>query len=162
MDVRGEFADLRIGDLTAERGHHGPEARHDLRLRVENRLADVVLIDGHLTDVGRLFLRPDPLPGGPDARRARRRVAGEATLGAVEPQTLLGRDVGRTRLALRQVLVALVADALQELLVVLRGLHEGHRMHGPVTRRLAGRIRVSRIVAGLVGELAARARASPT
>src|SRR5579863_4676485 len=78
LDVGDDLTDLGVADLPPEGRHDRAEARDDLRLRVEDRLADVVLVDVDLPDVGRFVLGPHALPGRPDAGRASRRVAREA------------------------------------------------------------------------------------
>src|SRR5271170_4804229 len=105
LDVRDDLGQLLIGHLTTERRHDGAEAGHDLRLGIEDRLADVVLVDLHRADVRGLLLLPDALPRGTDAGGAGRRVAGEAALVRVDALALRRGDVGGARLARRGELV---------------------------------------------------------
>src|SRR5215831_13748981 len=102
LDVSDDLGQLLVRHLTTERGHHGPESGDDLRLGIEDRFADVVLVDLDGADVRRLLFAPDALPRRPDAGRARRRVASEAALVRVEALTLRRGDVGRARLAGRR------------------------------------------------------------
>src|SRR5579864_6199105 len=87
LDVSDDLGQLLVGHLTTERRHHGDEAGDDLRLGVEDRFADVVLVDLDGAGVRRLLLLPDALPRWADAGSAGRRVAREAALVGVEALT---------------------------------------------------------------------------
>src|SRR5687767_9337447 len=80
LDVRDEPGDLGLSQLALVGGHRGREALHELRLGVEDRFPDVVLVHGDRPAAGRLLLAEDTLPGWPDTRGAIHGVAGLAAL----------------------------------------------------------------------------------
>src|SRR5262249_34521157 len=151
---------LGVRDLPAEGRHDRLVALHHLRRGVEDGLADVALVDAEPALVRLLLLAEDALPRRADESLAGRRVAGYAPLRLGELLSLIRRDVARALLARRHVLVAGVADALHELVVVLLGLDVDHRVHRPVPRRLAGWEGMERVVARRVRQLPVRALAA--
>src|SRR5258708_17657180 len=80
LDVGDELVDLLVGDLTPERRHDRLKAADDLRLRIEDRLANVVFVDLDLALVGRLPFTPDVFPRWADEPRPRRRMTPTAPL----------------------------------------------------------------------------------
>src|SRR5262245_36726279 len=81
LDVFDDARDLVVGELLD--GHRGWESLDDFRVRVDDRLADVVFVDDDATAaLERLGLAPQALPARADERPAVGRVTGVAALAA--------------------------------------------------------------------------------
>src|SRR5258705_105192 len=90
LQVFDDRGDLLVLQAPLVGRHHRLESRHDLRLRIQDRLPDVVLFDDRLSPAReRLRMPPDPLERRPDPGNAVDGVALLAAALVVEPLAAL-------------------------------------------------------------------------